>query len=80
MIVCHCNVIHCDKVRDAVRRALHELPAQAITPAHIYDRCGAIPNCGGCGLLIRRLIAIVAEEEAALAEAAEPQAPRRKTA
>ncbi len=62
MIICHCNVIDSDQIRSAVRQALGEMPAHAITPAHVYARCETAPNCGGCQLMIRHVIdSVVAE-------------------
>jgi len=57
MIVCVCNAIREDKVRDAARTG-------ARTPAQAYARVGCKAKCGSCLPFAR---AIIDEERAAVA-------------
>jgi bacterioferritin-associated ferredoxin len=64
MIICHCNVITCERIKSAVADALRRMPATAITPDHVYSCCGESPNCGNCKKMIGRIISHVAAEHA----------------
>ena len=62
MIVCHCNVICSERISSAVRDAMEEFPGCAITPALVYARCRAVPDCGNCKLKIRKIMEDIASE------------------
>ncbi len=57
MIVCHCNVIACGEIREAVRRMKQQDGYGVVTPGRVFSRCGKRPNCGGCMPVISSLIA-----------------------
>ncbi len=50
MIVCSCNVLSADQVRDAVAA---EAPR---TPAQVYGCLGCSPQCGRCVRSIRKIM------------------------
>lgn len=60
MIVCHCNVICSAEIASAVEDALEHMPASAVTPAAVYERCNSAPDCGGCQFVIQRIIRDIA--------------------
>ncbi len=60
MIVCHCNVICSSEISAAVEEVLEQVPAAAVTPAMVYERCNSVPDCGGCQFVIQRIIRDIA--------------------
>jgi len=67
MMVCHCNVIACSEVRQAVRDLRSGDGHGVVTPGRVFSCCGKRPNCGSCMPLIASLIAeTVAERPAEL--------------
>ena len=67
MIVCHCNVITSDRIETVVADALQQMPASAITAAHVYSGCHAKPDCGNCSARICQIIKNLAAEHSAAA-------------
>lgn len=62
MIVCVCNRLNEDRIRDGIA-------AGAETPEEVYAACGVKRNCGRCQQTIAEMLDI-AEVEAALGKAA----------
>jgi bacterioferritin-associated ferredoxin len=50
MIVCSCNVLSADQVRDAVATATPR------TPGQVYGCLGCSPQCGRCARTIRQIM------------------------
>jgi bacterioferritin-associated ferredoxin len=50
MIVCSCNVLSADQVRDAVATA------EPRTPGQVYGCLGCSPQCGRCARTIRKIM------------------------
>jgi bacterioferritin-associated ferredoxin len=48
MIVCHCNVISCQNIRDAVGEMREVDPFCIVTPGKVFKAHGCKANCGGC--------------------------------
>lgn len=92
MIVCHCNVIACGEIREAVHRIKQQDRHGVVTPGRVFSRCGKRPNCGGCMPLISSMIAelvvesgpartvIQGAEVAGLVTAPEQAAPKDRDA
>lgn len=72
MMVCHCNVIACGEVRQAVRTLRSADAHGVVTPGRVFSCCGKRPNCGSCMPLIASLIAETVAEHPA-----EPQGEAR---
>ncbi len=49
MLVCHCESVNDRRIRKAIK-------AGATTVDEIGERCGAGTSCGGCLLLVERLL------------------------
>ena len=49
MLVCHCERVRCQVIRDCVQHG-------AQTPDEVGARCGAGTRCGGCLPLVEELI------------------------
>ncbi len=62
MIICHCNVIDCERIETAVGEALQRMPASCIKPEHVFSECGTKPNCGCCCELMGMIIEDVAAD------------------
>lgn len=63
MIVCHCNVVRCDDVRNAVDEG-------ARTLSQVCSATGAGRGCGACVFTLRRLLCEHQADAAATAAAA----------
>jgi bacterioferritin-associated ferredoxin len=50
MIVCSCNVLSADQVRDAVATGAPQ------TPGQVYGCLGCSPQCGRCARSIRKIM------------------------
>lgn len=48
MIVCHCNVIKSQDIRDAVGEMRGADPYCIVTPGRVFKAHGCKANCGGC--------------------------------
>lgn len=48
MIVCHCNVITRDDIKEAVRSLLDRDPWAYVTPNAVYEELGKRGKCFGC--------------------------------
>ncbi|WP_108661804.1 (2Fe-2S)-binding protein [Acuticoccus kandeliae] len=48
MIVCHCNVIKRNEIRDSVRRILAEDPSGRLEPQYIYRELQKRGRCCSC--------------------------------
>lgn len=71
MIVCHCNVISSDDIRDKIS-AIRDGESQTLaTPGAIFKACGKRPKCGGCMPVFAMIIEELAEEK--LAETGPPE-------
>jgi len=49
MLVCHCKLVRCSDIREAVHEG-------AQTTEDIARMCGAGTGCGGCRPLVRNLV------------------------
>ena len=67
MIVCHCNVITSDRIETVVSDAMQQMPASAITAAHVYDSCQVMPDCGNCSARICQIIKNMTAQDVAAA-------------
>ena len=56
MIVCHCNVITCQDIRDAVGDMRGGDPYCIVTPGRVFKAHGCKANCGGCMPLFTSII------------------------
>ncbi|MEE4238189.1 MAG: hypothetical protein V2I51_15820 [Anderseniella sp.] len=56
MIVCHCNVITCQDIRDAVGDMRGGDPYCIVTPGRVFKAHGCKANCGGCMPLFTSVI------------------------
>lgn len=65
MIVCHCNVIACADIREAVKGIRAAEPEGVVTPGRIFRCCGQRPQCGGCMNLVSAIITEEVESGAA---------------
>ena len=59
MIVCHCNVIACSDIREAVRGLRAGQPEALVTPGQVFRCCGRRPQCGGC---MNNVTSIISDE------------------
>jgi bacterioferritin-associated ferredoxin len=57
MIVCHCNVIACSAIREAVKGIRAEESEGVVTPGRVFRCCGQRPQCGGCMNMVSAIIA-----------------------
>lgn len=48
MIICQCNTISEQDIRDAVDRLLAEMPQRVVTPGLVYRSLGKRGRCCGC--------------------------------
>lgn len=62
MIVCSCSLITAKDVADAVAALRTVDPLAAIKPGSLYRRLGIRPPCGGCGRLVKELMAFYDQE------------------
>ena len=62
MIVCSCSLITAKDVADAVAAIRTADPSAAIKPGCIYRSLGIRPPCGGCGRLVKELMAFYDQE------------------
>lgn len=56
MIVCHCNVIKCQDIRNAVGDLRGNDPYCIVTPGRVFKAHGCKANCGGCMPLFASVI------------------------
>ncbi len=52
MMVCHCNKLTDDVLRDAAAEVALEPGRQVITPGAVFRAAGCRPRCGGCFPLV----------------------------
>jgi hypothetical protein len=57
MIVCSCSLISAKEVADAVTAIRAIEPLAKLKPGRVYRYLGKHPACGGCGRLLKELIA-----------------------
>lgn len=57
MIICSCNVVTKARILAAAAALADENPGQPVTPALIFRRLGARPQCGTCFAMVRRIVA-----------------------
>ena len=62
MIVCSCSLITAMDVADAVAAFRTADPLAALKPGCIYRSLGIRPPCGGCGRLVKELMAFYDQE------------------
>ena len=62
MIVCSCSLITAKDVADAVAAFRSVDPLAALKPGCIYRSLGKCPPCGGCGRLVKELMAFYDQE------------------
>ena len=62
MIVCSCSLITAKDVADAVAALRTADPLATIKPGCIYRSLGIRPPCGGCGRLVKELMAFYDQE------------------
>lgn len=48
MIICHCNSLSDNDIRNAVNWMRAADPSTIITPGKVYRALGKRPDCGGC--------------------------------
>ena len=56
MIVCHCNVLTCKNVREAIDAASGRDGLSLVTPGVVFKKNATRPRCGNCMPHIHRLI------------------------
>jgi bacterioferritin-associated ferredoxin len=57
MIVCSCSLISAKEVAEAVAALRAIDPLAILKPDRVYRSLGKRPACGGCGRLVKELIA-----------------------
>jgi len=62
MIVCSCSLITAKDVADAVAAFRSADPLAALKPGCIYRSLSKCPPCGGCGRLVKELMAFYDQE------------------
>ena len=62
MIVCSCSLITAKDVADAVAAIRAADPLAVIKPGSLYRSLGIRPPCGGCGRLVKELMAFYDQE------------------
>lgn len=62
MIVCSCSLITAKDVADAVAAFRASDPLAVLKPGSIYRNLGIRPPCGGCGRLVKELMAFYDQE------------------
>ena len=62
MIVCSCSLITTKDVAEAVAAIRTVDPSAVIKPGIIYRSLGIRPPCGGCGRLVKELMAFYDQE------------------
>lgn len=61
MIVCHCNVISCGEIRQAVHRLLADDPAARLHPHDVYRALEKRGRCCGCFPSVEALVSGILE-------------------
>lgn len=62
MIVCQCNVITSQQIREAVGQLMELDEFRVVTPGEVFRSCGQRPQCGACmPHLVRHMEAAVLE-------------------
>ena len=80
MIICSCNVISHDRIRQAVLDLVANDPNRLITPGMVYKQLGYVADCGGCVSCVVGLVHDTLDELAAAGRYLPPPPPKHKTA